>query len=64
MTTPVSVLDDASVFPAASPGRAREVDAAGGVRWGEQIGRPRSAGNTARAWPSYLNRHNREDFGL
>ena len=61
---PVSVHDDASVSPAASPGWAREVDAAGGIRWGEQIGRPRSAGNTARAWPSYLNRHNREDFGL
>jgi len=40
------------------------VDAAGLLCWGAQIGRPRSAGNTARAWPSYLNRDNREDFGL
>ena len=41
-----------------------ECYAAGGVCWVAQIGRPRSAGNTVGAWPSYLNRRNREDFGL
>lgn len=36
MTAPVSVHDDASVFPPVSLGKAREVDAAGGVRLGAQ----------------------------
>ena len=36
MTAPVNVRDDASAFPAVSPGRAREVDAAGLVCWGAQ----------------------------
>ena len=59
-------MNHTSVFPPVSPGRAREVDAAGGVCWGAQKqSGPESAGNTRRDLAAkHLNRYDREDSGL
>lgn len=47
-------MNHSSVFPAVSPGRAREVDAAGGVRWGAQNkSGPAGAGNTCSPGPDH-----------
>ena len=54
MSAPVSVRDDASAFPPVGPGRAREVDAAGGVCWAAQNkSGPAGVGSTCEPGPNH-----------